>query len=64
VTLENYDISGKRVAQLVDEEQERGFYTAEWNGKNERGDQVVTGVYFCRLTAAKEVLSKKLVLLE
>jgi flagellar hook assembly protein FlgD len=63
VALEIYDISGKRVAQLVRKVEEKGFYVIEWNGKDDRGNTVVSGVYFCRLTAGKERISKKLVLL-
>jgi len=63
VTLEIYDISGKRVVQLVDGEQERGSRAAEWNGTNARGDQVTSGVYFCRLTVDKKAISRKLILL-
>ena len=64
VTLEIYDISGKRISQLVRKEQEKGFYTAEWNGLDSHGTSVSSGIYFYRLIAGKETVSKKMVLLK
>jgi len=50
-TLKVYDISGRLIRTLVDEEQKPGFYTATWNGRDSSGRQVASGVYFYRLTA-------------
>jgi hypothetical protein len=59
-----YDISGKRIASLVEREQEKGSHAEEWNGKDEQGNSVASGIYFYRLTAGKETISKKMVLLK
>jgi hypothetical protein len=58
-----YDISGARVANLVEREQEKGSHAVEWNGKDEQGNSVASGIYFYRLTAGKETISKKMVML-
>jgi hypothetical protein len=63
VRLEIYDISGRRIASLVSGEQEKGRYAAEWNGKDDRGGSVVSGVYFYKLAAGKETISRKMVLI-
>ena len=64
VRLEVYDISGRRMASLVDGVQASGFHPVVWNGVDDRGSSVASGVYFCRLTAGKETISKKMVMLK
>ena len=64
VTLDIYDISGKRISQLVRENEEKGFYSVEWKGLDGRGTSVASGIYFYRLTAGKQTISKKMVLLK
>lgn len=64
VTLNVYDISGRLVARLVDVEQTAGTHSFEWNGKNDSGGFVASGVYVYRLRAGKEMRSHKMVLLK
>jgi hypothetical protein len=64
VALEIYDPVGRRVARLVDGVRARGHHEARWDGTNGAGAVVGSGVYFCRLTAGKETLTKKMVLLK
>ncbi len=64
VALEIYDPAGRVVARLVDAVQAKGSHEVEWNGRNGAGAMVGSGVYFYRLTAGKETLAKKLVLLK
>ncbi len=58
-----YDVKGRRVAVLQDETQRAGRHTISWNGKDERGTPVATGVYFARVTAGGSSRSRKMVLL-
>jgi hypothetical protein len=62
VRLVVYNIMGQEVKTLIDETKRAGVYKAVWNGTNNRGIQVSSGVYFCRLVAGKFVHTKKLVL--
>jgi hypothetical protein len=64
VTVEIYDVSGKRIECLVDKQQEKGSYAVEWNARNARGNSVSSGVYFCRLTAGHRTITKKMILLK
>jgi aminopeptidase N len=46
VSLQVYDVVGRLVATIVDEQRSAGLYSVDWNSSN-----VASGVYFCRLTA-------------
>jgi len=61
VMLSVYNIMGQRVATLVDEVKEPGFYTAEWNGYDDTGRDVSTGIYIYQLRTAKQVITKRMV---
>jgi hypothetical protein len=63
VRIDIYDPSGKRIATLVDRDQEKGTYEVEWGGMGDTGNSIASGIYFCRLTAGKETISRKMVLL-
>ncbi len=62
VTLEIYDIAGRRISRLVDGVRERGFQNVEWNGTDGNGNEVVSGVYIYRLRAGKDTISRKMIL--
>ena len=49
VSLIVYDISGREVRNLIDENKEPGLYTSNWDGKDNQGKSVSSGVYFYRL---------------
>jgi flagellar hook assembly protein FlgD len=59
-----YDVSGKLVRELVDEVQPPGGYSVKWNGRNDGGSMVGSGVYFCRMTAGEFSRSIKIVLVK
>lgn len=63
VRLDIYDVLGKRVATLVDRYHEPGRTTVSWDGMNESGEPVSSGIYFCRLAAGSFVQIKKMSLL-
>ena len=63
VRLEVYDISGRLVDRLADGLQPKGWRTARWDGTDAGGRSVASGVYFYRLRAGKEIVTKKMVLL-
>ncbi|NIR48340.1 T9SS type A sorting domain-containing protein [candidate division KSB1 bacterium] len=51
VTLKVFDITGKEVITLVDEEKGAGVYQIIWNGNDEKGGDVASGIYIYRLQA-------------
>lgn len=58
-----YDVSGRLVKILQDGVMDAGWHDARWDGFNERGHSVASGVYFCRMTTGSVDQSKKLILL-
>ena len=63
ITLKIYDLNGRLVRTLVDELQNTGYYTVYWNGKDDNGQDVTNGIYFCRLAAGKLSLTRKMTLM-
>ncbi len=63
VTITMYDILGKQVKRLVEEEKEAGAYSVEWDGKSENGLPAANGVYFCRMIVGNFSRTKKMTLL-
>jgi hypothetical protein len=59
VTVKIYDVLGKEITTLVDDEMNAGDYTKVWSAAN-----VPSGVYFCRMQAGRFVETKNLILLK
>ncbi len=60
VTLMIYDILGREVMTLVDNEKETaGTHTIRWDGTNDRGERVSSGVYYYQLTTESGKQTKK-----
>jgi hypothetical protein len=66
VTLKIYGVTGALVRVLADEVQtpRAEGYEAAWDGRNDDGASVASGVYFYRLKAGGEVLTRKALLLK
>ena len=63
-TLEIRTPIGGLVRRLVDELAAPGFYTAAWDGRNERGERVASGVYYYQLHIGPIVQLNKLLFLK
>jgi len=63
-SLKVYNILGQRVKTLVDEPKSPGVYYQTWDGKDEQGNKVSSGVYFYQLRAGGYNQTKKMVLLK
>ncbi|MEW5795855.1 MAG: M6 family metalloprotease domain-containing protein [Candidatus Zixiibacteriota bacterium] len=63
-TLTVYNVLGQRVATLLDQVQGPGQYRVEWRGRDDRGSQVASGVYFYRLTYGADSQTKKMMLVK
>ena len=65
VRLEIYDIKGKLVNSLIDSEFiSAGSHESTWNGNNNRGEKVSSGVYLARITTGNYIQTIKLNLLK
>lgn len=64
VSLVIYDVRGHVVKRLVEGMQPAGSYSEMWNGRNESGAAVSSGVYFYKLRAGNKVRTRKMVLLK
>lgn len=64
VRLSVYDMSGKLVKMLVDEDKEAGYHSVKWNGNDESGNAVGSGVYIYRIEAGEYNQTKRCVMLK
>ncbi|GBD93021.1 hypothetical protein BMS3Abin05_00600 [bacterium BMS3Abin05] len=65
VTVEIYDILGRKIATLVDGKQySAGSHALRWNGKNDSGNLVESGTYFYRIITPEFTQTKKMVLMK
>ena len=64
VHLAIYDILGQQVRNIVDRVQPGGIYQVSWNGKDDGGREVASGVYFYQLRAGAFKSVRKLVFLK
>lgn len=63
-TLYIYNIKGERVRTLVDDARSTGNYKVIWDGKDDAGKKVASGVYFYKLKVGENSISKRMVLLK
>jgi hypothetical protein len=63
VSLDVYDLSGRKVVNLISKIDKKGSHSVAWNGRDAQGKLVASGIYFYRLQAAKQAISRKMVLL-
>ncbi len=64
VTLAIYNLRGSRVALLADGFYQAGIHRFEWDGTDEAGRALSSGVYFYRLHASGRVMTRKMILLK
>jgi hypothetical protein len=58
-----HDLTGRRVRTLIDWTCEPGFHQVNWDGRDVAGQEVASGVYFCRLQTEEQAVTKKMTLL-
>ena len=63
-TLTIYNILGQKVRTLVDEDKLPGNYNVIWDGRDQMGNQVSSGIYFYQLKAGNYKETKKMSLLK
>ena len=64
VELKIYNVQGQLVKTVFEGVKPAGFHTFEWDGSNNYGTQVSSGIYFARFQAGRTALTRKMVLLK
>jgi len=62
VRLEVFDLRGRRVRTLVADREYAGWHRVAWDGADERGQGLPSGIYFCRLRTTRFAMTRRLVL--
>ena len=64
ISLNIYDMRGRRIKSLVNKNQASGRYLIEWNATDDYGNNVGAGVYIYQLRSKNKTLSQKMVLMK
>lgn len=64
VALDVFNVKGQKVKSLCAADLTAGQHSFVWNGDNQAGSPVSSGIYFYRLTTPEGVLSNKMILMK
>ncbi len=64
VKLTIYNVAGQAARTLVDDRQKAGSYSVEWDGRDNSGRQMASGIYFYNIKAADFQSVRKMVLIK
>ena len=56
-----YDLTGRQVRELLNENREAGSYTVQWDGRNQGGQMVASGLYIYQIRAGQFSQNRKMV---
>ena len=60
-----YNVKGQKVAEIMNAKVPKGIYRSEWNGKDNHGEYVANGIYFCKVTRnGKRIAMKKMTIVK
>ncbi len=59
-----YNVKGQKIKTLFDEKMEPGYHSVTWDGKNDNGNPVASGIYFYKMKTGKYTNTKKMILLK
>ncbi len=62
VRIDVYNVAGRKVATVLNDEMPVGWHAATWNGRDSTGNEVSAGMYFSRIEAGSKTASKKMIL--
>lgn len=62
VNLSVFNLSGQKIRTLLSEQQFAGSYSVIWNGKDEKGLEVTSGIYFCFIETSSFRFARKMTL--
>ncbi|OGB68392.1 MAG: hypothetical protein A2Y94_04410 [Caldithrix sp. RBG_13_44_9] len=63
VQLKIFNLLGQEIRTLVDQWQEAGNHSVTWNGRNDAGQVIGSGIYFYKIVAGNEQRTKKMILM-
>jgi photosystem II stability/assembly factor-like uncharacterized protein len=63
VQLDIFNVLGQKVKTLFNGDQRIGSYSLEWNGTNDVGGKISSGIYFCRMRTEEFTATKKMIFL-
>jgi flagellar hook assembly protein FlgD len=58
-----FDVQGALVKTLTDQSLKPGTYKVVWDGRDDRGNSVASGSYFCQVTNGSRIAAKKAILI-
>jgi hypothetical protein len=64
VKIEIYNLKGQKLKSILDGKQAQGSQSVKWNGTDNSGKRVAKGIYLCKLTAGKDIITRRLVLIK
>ena len=64
VKLVIYDIIGRQIRTLVDMEMKAGYKSVVWNGENNFGKQVASGIYIYRIVSENNIVTMKMLFIK
>ena len=64
VMIQIFDVSGRKVCTLVDEIRNKGAYSVSWNGSDNHGHPVSSGIYLIKMNAGSYAVTRKVTMLK
>ncbi len=64
VKLEIYNVKGQLIKTLINDKRNAGNHRINWDGKNNSGKMVTSGIYYSRLKTSQTTLVKKMLLIK
>jgi len=64
ISLIIYNALGREVKTVIDRKKQNGIHTISWDGKDNFGNVVTSGLYFCRITNGRVCKSSKILFLK
>ena len=64
VNLDIWNLQGQKIRTLVGKEQKSGYYSVVWDGRNEAGQTVSSGLYLYRVQAGSFVATHKMLMIK
>ncbi|MCF7858584.1 MAG: carboxypeptidase regulatory-like domain-containing protein [Candidatus Cloacimonetes bacterium] len=64
VSIEIYNVKGKKIRTLINQHLEATTHSVVWNGKDDQAQDAASGVYFYKMKSGNYTASKKMILLK